>query len=377
MTKAVKKLAVLGSTGSIGRQVLDIVQSFPDKFTVTGLAGGKNTSLFMNQISQFKPKLVYIAGKLDLPGNVKLESMEEIARHPEVDMVVIATSGRVGLGPTLSAIKAGKKIALANKEVLVMAGEIVMAEARARQIQLLPIDSEHSAIYQCLSGETNKIDRIILTASGGPFLNHAASMLANVTVDEALSHPTWKMGKKVTIDSATLMNKGLEAIEASWLFAVPLSKVEIVIHRQSIVHSLVEFVDGSIKAQLSMPDMRIAIQYALSYPERLANYGPPRINLPELNHLTFERIDYSVFPCLTLALEAGKNAGTYPAAMCAADEVAVELFLQKRIHFNQIAEIIEKTLSLHRSIEKPTLEEILKADEWARDTALAILSKVT
>jgi len=375
MSNAIKKLAVIGSTGSIGQQVLDIVRDFPDKFRIIGLAGGKNASLLSDQISQFQPKVVYSPHKFNLPGNIKLSSMEEIATHPEVNMVVIATSGKIGLTPTLAAIKSGKKIALANKEVLVMAGEIIMKEAKLRQAQIMPIDSEHSAIYQCLHGETGEVAQLILTASGGPFYHHSPSKLTKVTVDEALEHPTWKMGKKVTIDSATLMNKGLEAIEASWLFSIPLSKIEIIIHPQSIIHSLVEFVDGSMKAQLSVPDMRFAIQYALSYPERLANYSLPRMNLARLNSLTFETINYATFPCLQLALDAGEKGGTYPAVLCAADEIAVELFLEQRIRFPQIAEIIDKTISLHQSIANPNLDEILTADKWARDTALKSVAR--
>jgi len=375
MSNTIKKLAVIGSTGSIGQQVLDIVRDFPDKFRIIGLAGGKNTSLLSDQISQFQPKVVYSPHKFNLSGNIKLSSMEEIATHPEVDMVVIATSGKIGLTPTLAAIKSGKKIALANKEVLVMAGEIIMKEAKLRQAQIMPIDSEHSAIYQCLHGEPGEVAQLILTASGGPFYHHSPSKLTKVSVDEALEHPTWKMGKKVTIDSATLMNKGLEAIEASWLFSIPLSKIEIIIHPQSIIHSLVEFVDGSMKAQLSVPDMRFAIQYALSYPERLANYSLPRMNLARLNSLTFETINYATFPCLQLALDAGKKGGTYPAVLCAADEIAVELFLEQHIGFPQIAEIIDKTISLHHSIANPTLDEILTADKWARDTALKSVAR--
>jgi 1-deoxy-D-xylulose-5-phosphate reductoisomerase len=370
MSKAVAKLAIIGSTGSIGRQVLDIVGDFPDKFRIIGLAGGKNTGLLSDQISQFRPKVVYSAHKFNIPGNAKFSSMEEIATHQEVNMVVIATSGKIGLLPTLAAIRSGKKIALANKEVLVMAGEIIMKEAKLHQAEVLPIDSEHSAIYQCLQGEKSKVARLILTASGGPFYHHSALRLTKVTVEEALEHPIWKMGQKVTIDSATLMNKGLEAIEASWLFSIPLNKIEIVIHPQSIIHSLVEFVDGSMKAQLSVPDMRFAIQYALSYPERLANDSLPRVNLARLNSLTFETINYALFPCLQLALDAGKKGGTYPAVLCGADEIAVQLFLEQKIAFSQIAKIINKTIGLHQSIDKPTLEEILTADQWARDTAL-------
>ena len=375
MSKAVIKLAIIGSTGSIGRQVLDIVSNFPDKFRIIGLAGGNNAGLLSDQISQFQPKIVYSAHKFNLPGNTKFSSMEEIATHPEVNMVVVATSGKIGLTPTLAAIRSGKKIALANKEVLVMAGEIIMKEAKLHQAKIMPIDSEHSAIYQCLQGEKSKVARLILTASGGPFYHHSASRLNKVTVEEALEHPIWKMGKKVTIDSATLMNKGLEAIEASWLFSIPLNKIEIIIHPQSIIHSLVEFVDGSIKAQLSVPDMRFAIQYALSYPERLANDSLPRVNLARLNSLTFESINYAMFPCLQLALDAGEKGGTYPAVLCAADEIAVQLFLKNNIAFPQIAKIIDKTISLHQSIDNPTLEEIITADQWARDTTLQSVAR--
>jgi 1-deoxy-D-xylulose-5-phosphate reductoisomerase len=375
MSKAVNKLAIIGSTGSIGQQVLDIVRDFPDKFRIIGLAGGNNAGLLSDQISQFQPKIVYSAHKFNLPGNTKFSSMEEIATHPEVNMVVVATSGKIGLTPTLAAIRSGKKIALANKEVLVMAGEIIMKEAKLHQAKIMPIDSEHSAIYQCLQGEKSKVARLILTASGGPFYHHSALRLTKVTVEEALEHPTWKMGKKVTIDSATLMNKGLEAIEASWLFSIPLNKIEIIIHPQSIIHSLVEFIDGSIKAQLSVPDMRFAIQYALSYPERLANDSLPRVNLARLNSLTFETINYAMFPCLQLALDAGEKGGTYPAVLCAADEIAVQLFLKKNIAFPQIAKIIDKTISLHQSIDNPTLEEIITADQWARDTTLKSVAR--
>jgi 1-deoxy-D-xylulose-5-phosphate reductoisomerase len=375
MSKSVNKLSIIGSTGSIGQQVLDIVRDFPDKFRIIGLAGGKNTDLLSDQIRQFQPKIVYSAHKFNLPDNTKFSSMEEIATHPEVDIVVVATSGKIGLTPTLAAIRSRKKIALANKEVLVMAGEIIMKEAKLHQAEILPIDSEHSAIYQCLQGEKGKIARLILTASGGPFYHHSALRLAKVTVEEALQHPTWKMGKKVTIDSATLMNKGLEAIEASWLFSVPLKKIEIVIHPQSIIHSLVEFIDGSIKAQLSVPDMRFAIQYALSYPERLANDNLPRMNLARLNSLTFETINHATFPCLQLALNAGEKGGTYPAVLCAADEMAVQLFLEQNIAFTQIAEIIDNTINLHERIDNPTLEEILTADQWARDTALKSVAR--
>jgi len=375
MSNTFKKLAVLGSTGSIGQQALDIIKDFPDKFRIIGLAGGKNTGLLAEQIGRFQPKLAYSPLKFSLPDRTKFASMEEIATHPDVDIVIIATSGKTGLAPTLAAIRSGKKIALANKEVLVMAGEIIMAEAKYHQAQIMPIDSEHSAIWQCLRGEKAEVARLILTASGGPFYHYSPTQLAKVTIEEALQHPTWKMGKKVTIDSATLMNKGLELIEAHWLFSIPFKKMEVIIHPQSIIHSMVEFADGSIKAQLSVPDMRFPIQYALSYPERLANPSLPHVDLARLNSLTFEAINYSMFPCLQLALEAGKKGGTYPSVLCAADEIAVELFLKQQINFPSIAEIIAHTISLHRFIAKPTLDDILAADDWARDTALKLTEK--
>jgi 1-deoxy-D-xylulose-5-phosphate reductoisomerase len=375
MSKTIKKLAVIGSTGSIGQQSLDVIKDFPDKFRIVGLAGGKNTSLLAKQISQFQPKRAYSPLKLNLPDKTKFSSMEEIATHHDVDVVVVATSGKTGLAPTLAAIRSGKKIALANKEVLVMAGEIIMSEAKRYQVQILPVDSEHSAIWQCLHGENNEVSRLILTASGGPFYHRSPTQLAKVTVEEALQHPTWKMGRKVTIDSATLLNKGLEAIEAHWLFSIPFNKIEIVIHPQSIIHSMVEFTDGSLKAQLSAPDMRFPIQYALSYPERFNNPRLPNINLAQLNSLTFETINYAMFPCLQLALDAGKKGGTYPAVLCAADEIAVELFLKQHINFLGIAEIIASTISSHRGIAHPSLDDILTADDWARNTAIKLSEK--
>lgn len=369
MHRAVKKIVVLGSTGSIGQQTLEIVKSFPEKYTVVGLAGGKNTALLTEQITHFRPSMAYCAVSRELPSPARFTTMEEMASHPEVDLVVVATSGKEGLAPVLAAIKAGKNIALANKEVLVMAGEIIVEEAQKHKAKIIPIDSEHSAIWQCLQGETNCVSRVTLTASGGPFYHLTKEQLAKVTVEDALKHPTWKMGKKVTVDSATLMNKGLEVIEAHWLFSLPFDRINIVFHPQSIVHSLVEFIDGSIKAQLSLPDMRLPIQYALSYPQRLENPRLPRLEIAKVQLLNFEQIDYSRFPCLQLALEAGKSGGTYPAVLCAADEIAVNLFLNREIRFLTMSSIIEKTLSLHQPVTKPKLQDILAADEWARKTA--------
>jgi 1-deoxy-D-xylulose-5-phosphate reductoisomerase len=301
--------------------------------------------------------------------------MEEMASLPAADLVVIATAGKAGLGPTFAAIKAGKRIALANKEVLVMAGDLVMNEAQRHNAEILPVDSEHSAIWQCLQGETAGVQRLFLTASGGPFYRYQQSELAKVTVDDALNHPTWKMGRKVTIDSATLMNKGLEAIEAHWLFSIPYESIEIVIHPQSIIHSMIEFDDGSVKAQLSNPDMRLPIQYALTYPERWANTGFRRLDIAEVTQLTFNPVQLSAFPCLELALEAGNRGDTYPAVLCAADEVAVDLFLNNCIKFTSIATIVKETINLHRAIAGPSLNDIMEADEWARKTAGEVFHK--
>jgi 1-deoxy-D-xylulose-5-phosphate reductoisomerase len=367
----VTRLAVLGSTGSIGRQTLEVVRAMPGKFQIVGLAAGKSVDLLTEQINEFKPRFVYHRDKKALLANTEYEFMalEEIACHPEVDTVVIATSGKSGLSPTLAAIKAGKKIALANKETLVMAGEIITEKTKVSSAKILPIDSEHSAIWQCLSGERQKAARIILTASGGPFLHYTPAQLEEVTSEQALKHPSWRMGKKVTIDSATLMNKGLEVIEAHWLFNIPIDNIEVLIHPQSIVHSMVEFIDGSTKAQLSQPDMRLPIQYALSYPERFLNPQLPRLDWSQIRSLTFEQPDFDTFPCLRLAIEAGREGGTYLIVLCAADEVAVELFLSRRIKFTDIAYLIEKTLEQHEVIANPTLEEIIATDTWAREKA--------
>jgi len=373
--RGVKKVAVLGSTGSIGQQALDVIRAFPGRFQVIGLAAGKNLGLLKEQILEFGPKMSYSSAKLDFSYEGEVSSMEGIASHPEVDLVILATSGKVGLNPLLAALRAGKAIALANKEAIVMAGEIVTAEAKRFHAQILPIDSEHSAIWQCLRGERSKPRRLFLTASGGPFYHYSQSQLSQVTVEQALHHPTWKMGKKITIDSATLLNKGLEAIEAHWFFGISFNNIDILIHPQSIIHSMVEFRDGSIKAQLSPPDMRLPIEYALSYPERWHNSKFPRLDLSKIRSLTFEPVDQDRFPCLRLALNAGKLGGTYPAVLCAADEIAVELFLQGRLPFTGIAGIIENVLEQHHNVLHPSLEEILAANGWARQMALQIAEK--
>jgi 1-deoxy-D-xylulose-5-phosphate reductoisomerase len=378
MGDSVTGVAILGSTGSIGRQTLEVVRNLRPRFRVVALAAGHNVTLLEEQAKEFSPQLLWANREADylrqktVKGTIpaRWTPMEEMAAHPDVDIVVVATAGKAGLLPTLAAVKADKALALANKEVLVMAGHLVVAEARRHQADLRPVDSEHSAIWQCLWGEDRKnIARIILTGSGGPFRDQPLDELERVTPEQALRHPTWQMGHKITVDSATLLNKGLEAIEAHWLFGVPFDKIEVVLHRESIIHSLVEFCDGSIKAQLGMPDMRLPIQCALTYPQRLPTGRPKRLDLGRFGSLSFCQPDPRRFPCLGLALEAGRRGGTFPAVMAAADEVAVDHFLGSHITFLDIAKVIEATLSAHPGVSDPSLEEVLAADTWARQWA--------
>ncbi|NNG66690.1 1-deoxy-D-xylulose-5-phosphate reductoisomerase [Caldanaerobacter subterraneus] len=373
-----KKLIVLGSTGSIGRQTLDVVRSLKEEFEIVGLTGYNNVSLLSKQIKEFRPKVVAVKDEekarklrenLDEPIEVLTgkEGLKEIVKY-EADMVVVAVEGIAGLIPTVEAIKLGKNIALANKEVLVTAGEIVMGLVKEKKIEFLPVDSEHSAILQCLKGNNKKeVSNLILTASGGPFRGKKKKDLVNVTVEEALKHPNWKMGKKITIDSATLMNKGFEVIEARWLFDMPLDKIKVVIHPQSVIHSMVEYIDGSVIAQLSVPDMRIAIQYALNYPDRKYVEGVKFLDFYALGQLTFEEPDFETFKCLSLAYYAAECGGTMTAVLNAADEVAVSLFLQNKINFLEIAEIIEEALENHKNIQNPTLDDIISVDLETRE----------
>ncbi len=367
MGNSIKRLAILGSTGSIGQQTLDIVRTFPDRLSVLALTAGKNLDLLVRQIEEFKPSIVYHQGKQSISGyDIQYILPEDIACLDEVDIVVIALSGDTGLKPTLAAARAGKTIALANKESLVAAGEIITTDAKKNRAFIMPVDSEHSAIWQCLAGEVSRPERLFLTASGGPFRHYSTSELSRVTPEQALNHPSWKMGKKVTVDSATLMNKGLEIIEAHWLFDMPSERISILVHPQSIIHSMVEFADGAIKAQLGYPDMRLPIQYALLYPERMPNHDLIGLDLIKTKELTFEEPDYNTFICLRLAIEAGRKGGTYPAVLSASDEIAVDSFLNRRIGFNDIARIVERVMAEHKPISKPVLEEILGAADWAR-----------
>ncbi|MBI4498352.1 MAG: 1-deoxy-D-xylulose-5-phosphate reductoisomerase [Chloroflexi bacterium] len=370
-------IVILGSTGSIGRQALEVIRAHQPQVRVVGLAAARNATLLYEQIRDFQPTYYALTAPRETEGVARAGALrctlEELAALPEADVVLVATVGRAGLAPTLAALRAGKRVALANKEVLVMAGAIITREAEAAGAVLVPVDSEHSAIWQCLRGEHGegggaRVARLLLTASGGAFRDAPAERLATVTPQEALRHPTWQMGPKVTVDSATLMNKGFEVIEARWLFGIPYERIEVLLHRESIVHSLVEFVDGSVKAQLSVPDMRLPLQYALSYPDRWPGVEFPRLDLARLGTLSFGPVEPGRYPCLDLALEAGRRGGTYPAVLSAADEAAVEAFLQGRIGFLDIPDLVGATLAVHQGSPQPSLEAILAADAWARET---------
>ena len=375
-----KRVVILGSTGSIGESALKVARDIPDRMEVVGLAAGRSAQALLAQAREFRPRAVALYEtegrddlRRDLPEGIAChggaEGLIELATLPETDLVLISIVGTAGLAPALAAIKAGKAIAVASKEILVMAGEEVTREAARHNVPILPVDSEHNAIFQCLVGEPSRhIRRLILTASGGPFRQTPREDLRNVTPAQALKHPTWSMGRKITIDSATLFNKGLEMIEARWLFGVPMEQVDVVVHPQSIVHSLVEFVDGSQLAQLSHSDMCFPIQYAVTYPDRLPNRLRP-LNLAEVGALNFEAPDPARFPALRLAREAGMKGGTLPAVLNAANEVAVPAFLEGRIPFPAIWEMVEAVMSRHSVVEHPTLEAILQADAWARTAA--------
>jgi 1-deoxy-D-xylulose-5-phosphate reductoisomerase len=379
-----KYLSILGSTGSIGVSTLEIVAAYPDRFRVTALTAGKNLELFARQIRLFSPRIAAVASKEDIPKlkemcnglNVEIcggtDGLIAAATADEAEMVVAAIVGAAGLVPTAAAIRAGKDVALANKETLVTAGHLFMEMVAQYGIKLYPVDSEHSAVFQSIEGHRSQdISKIILTASGGPFLNTPAEQLKNVTVQDALNHPNWSMGRKITIDSATMMNKGLEVIEARWLFDAPVEKIDVNIHPQSIIHSMVEYVDGCVIAQLGTPDMKAPIAYALSYPERIAT-GIKPLDLTTFAGLTFHKPDLGKFRCLGLAYQAINAGESMPAVMNAANEIAVESFLSGGISFLQIAEVIERTMDAHQAHELGSIDEVLQADSWGRENARKI-----
>ncbi len=378
-----KKILILGSSGSIGVNALNVIRNFPDKFIVAGLTVNSNIDVLEHQIKEFHPEFVVVNDESkakELKSNVGnlceilsgYDQLLEAASKRDYDILIGAMVGFSGLAPTLEAIKRGKRIALANKETLVVAGEIVTKLVLENNAEILPVDSEHSAIYQCLIGENlNEVEKLIITASGGPFLNKDKSFFEKATVDEALNHPNWKMGNKITIDSATMMNKGLEVIEAHWLFGLPVEKINVVIHPQSIIHSMVQFVDGSIKAQLGLPDMKLPIQYALTFPERLQN-DFKRTDLPSINNLTFFEPDFDKFECLKLAFDAIKVGGTAPCILNAANEIAVNKFINKKIKFSQISDFINKALNKIENHSDPNIEVIYECDRKTREFVLML-----
>ncbi len=382
-----KGLSILGSTGSVGTNVLRVVEAFPDRFRVVGLAAGANAERLAEQVARYRPRVASVATAaahdalarlVDLSGLTVVtgpEGMVEVATHPEAAMVVASAVGAVGLVPTYRALEAGKDVALANKETLVMAGELMLAQSKAKGGRLLPIDSEHCALHQCLDGRRpEEVRRLVLTASGGPFRSRPKETFESITRDEALAHPTWAMGPKITIDSATLMNKGLEVIEARWLFGIPASRIEVLVHPQSVVHSMVEFVDGTVLAQLGVTDMRLPIQYALSHPERW-EAAIPGMDFKRPLHLDFDQPDRGRFPCLDLAYRALEAGGSAPAVLNAANEEAVAAFLDGRIPFTAIPESIMEVLDGRPATPVTRLEDVLAADAWARERSREALKR--
>ena len=381
-----KTLSILGSTGSVGVTTLEVVSRFPDRFRVVALAAGHNLELLLEQIVSFDPELVSVA-TVDLAGELRarlgtrkveivhgLDGACAVATHRDAQLVMSALVGALGLRPTLAAIQSGKDIAFANKEVLVIAGELVTRAVRERGVRLLPVDSEHNAIFQCLAGRGREgLKRIILTASGGPFRDLPAERFASITVEQALNHPTWRMGSKITIDSATLMNKGLEVIEARWLFGLQPDEISIVIHPQSVIHSMVEMIDGSVIAEMAIPDMAIPVAYALAYPDRLPMPHLKTLSLTECARLTFEEPDFGRFPCLALAFDALRAGSTMPACLNAANEELVAGFLSGHARFVDIPRHLESIMALHPNSPARTLEDLLETDAWARAQARRLM----
>ena len=375
-----KKISIIGSTGSIGTQALEVIEKLQDKFEIIALAGGNNIDLLLEQTEKFKPKYIccnktenhkilkQVQNDKTFQGKVLhgTEGLEEICSNKENDIILVACSGKIGLKPTLKAIENGIDIALANKETLVMAGDIVMEKARQNNVKIIPVDSEHSAIHQCIK-DISQVEKLIITASGGPFLKKSIEEMKSATVEQTLAHPRWNMGKKITVDSATLMNKGLEIIEAHHLFGIDYDDIEVVIHPQSIVHSAIEYKDGSVVAQLGLPSMHIPIQYAISYPERFEGIKSKSFSFPEIARLDFEKPDYEKFPTVQLAFNAGRLGGTATACLNAANEEAVFAFLEGKIKLYQIYEITKKIFDEHKIIQNPTIEEIFETDNSTRE----------
>ena len=381
-----KRVVVLGATGSIGESALKVAHDIPERMEIVGLAANRNARKLAEQANRVRPKAVCLVDESRL-GELRaaleyeprifsgVDGLVEISCLADAEMVLVAVVGTGGLQPALAAIEAGKDLAVASKEILVMAGEIVMREAKAKAVRVLPVDSEHNAIFQCLDGGRNEVRRLILTASGGPFRQTPAGEFESITVEQALRHPTWNMGPKITIDSATLFNKGLEMIEAHWLFGVEMRRVEVVVHPQSIVHSMVEFTDGSVLAQLSHSDMCFPIQYAVTWPERVPNSLPP-LDFGKLRQLEFATPRYEDFPALNLARRAGEEGGTLPAVLNAANEVAVSAFLEREISFPRIWKTVAAVMDRHTNVAHPDLDAILRADQWARGEAAGFVKSL-
>ena len=360
-----RKISIIGSTGSIGTQALEVIEKLQDKFEIIALAGGSNIELLRQQAEKFNPKFIYASKPLTISGIKTADSLEEICSNKENDIILVAVSGKIGLKPTLKAIENGIDIALANKETLVMAGDIVMKKARENGVKIIPVDSEHCAIHQCIK-DISQVEKLIITASGGPFLHKSVEEMKKATVEQALAHPRWHMGKKITVDSATLMNKGLEIIEAHHLFGFDYDKIDVVVHPQSIVHSAIEYVDGSVIAQLGLPSMHIPIQYAITYPQRFEGIKSKSFSFADIARLDFEKPDFEKFPCIKLAYQAGRTGGTATACLNAANEEAVFAFLDGKIKLYNIYEITADMMSQHRVIENPTIDEIFATDEDVR-----------
>lgn len=374
ITKKIR-ISILGSTGSIGTQALEVIEKLKDKFEIIALAGGSNTELLTQQALKFKPKYICANKEIKIDGIKTLyssEGLEEICSNKENDIILVAVSGKIGLKPTLKAIENGINIALANKETLVMAGDIVMQKAKEAGVKIIPVDSEHCAIHQCIKN-LSQVEKLIITASGGPFLHKSVEDMKNATVDEALAHPRWNMGRKITVDSATLMNKGLEIIEAHHLFNMPYEKIDVVVHPQSIVHSAIEYKDGSVIAQLGLPSMHIPIQYAITYPEKFEGIKSKSFSFSEIARLDFEKPDFKKFPSLNMAYSAGKEGGSATVCLNAANEEAVFAFLDGKIKLYDIYSITEKMMNRHKVLKTPSMDEIFEIDKEIRIRTIELI----